>query len=121
MSASRWITGAIMACRRGYATGPHPDFRAVLGRFVAALPGLLLVGVIFGGIRAGVFTAIESASIAVVYAVCGPVLFVGTASGRISVGATLRATWPFYLAVLVVLLGVSFVPALSLWLPSLLR
>jgi TRAP-type C4-dicarboxylate transport system permease large subunit len=29
----------------------------------------LLVSVIFGGIRAGIFTAIESASIAVVYAV----------------------------------------------------
>jgi TRAP-type C4-dicarboxylate transport system permease large subunit len=41
---------------------------AVLRRLVAALPGLLLIGVIFGGIRAGVFTAIESASIAVVYA-----------------------------------------------------
>ena len=33
------------------------------------MPGLLLVGVIFGGIRAGVFTAVESAAIAVVYAV----------------------------------------------------
>ena len=32
-------------------------------------PGLLLVFVIFGGIRAGVFTAVESASIAVLYAV----------------------------------------------------
>jgi tripartite ATP-independent transporter DctM subunit len=36
---------------------------------VAALPGLLLVFVIFGGIRAGVFTAVESAGVAVLYAV----------------------------------------------------
>jgi tripartite ATP-independent transporter DctM subunit len=36
---------------------------------VAALPGLLLVFVIFGGIRAGIFTAVESASVAVLYAI----------------------------------------------------
>ena len=37
-------------------------------RFVAALPGLLLVALIFVGIRAGMFTAVESAAIAVLYA-----------------------------------------------------
>ena len=39
-----------------------------LRRLVAALPGLLLVALIFVGIRAGIFTAVESAAIAVVYA-----------------------------------------------------
>ena len=34
----------------------------------SALPGLLLVALIFVGIRAGIFTAVESAAIAVVYA-----------------------------------------------------
>ena len=239
------ITGGIMARRRNYGTEPFPGIRAVGSRFVAALPGLLLVGVIFGGIRAGVFTAVESASIAVVYAVLvtaviyrkltfanfvaacsgavrttglilfvigaaasfgwllaylevpaaavklltgmasdknavllmmivmllilgtfmdlapliiictpiflpvakaigvnpvhfgvililkgglglitppiGSVLFVGTAIGKISVGDTLRTIWPFYLAVLAVLLVVAFVPELSLWLPSVLK
>ena len=51
----------------------------------------------------------------------GSVLFVGTAIGKISVGHVLRTIWPFYLAVLAVLLVVAFVPTLSLWLPSLLR
>jgi tripartite ATP-independent transporter DctM subunit len=51
----------------------------------------------------------------------GSVLFVGTAIGKISVGQVLRTIWPFYLAVLAVLLVVAFVPTLSLWLPSLLR
>jgi tripartite ATP-independent transporter DctM subunit len=239
------ITGGIMARRRNYGTEPFPGMRAVLSRFGAALPGLLLVGVIFGGIRAGVFTAIESAAIAVVYAVLvtavlyrkltfsnfvaactgavrttglilfvigaaasfgwllaylevpaaavqlltgmaddkntvllmmivmllvlgtfmdlapliiictpiflpvakaigvnpvhfgvililkgglglitppiGSVLFVGTAIGKISIGDTLRTIWPFYLAVLAVLLVVAFVPELSLWLPSVLK
>jgi tripartite ATP-independent transporter DctM subunit len=234
-----------MARRRGYATEAFPGFRVVLSRLVAALPGLLLVGVIFGGIRAGVFTAIESASVAVVYAVAvtavvyrkltwnnfvdacsgavrttglivfvigaaasfgwllaylqvpagavqvltsithdrylllllmilillvlgtfmdlapliiictpiflpvaraigidpvhfgvililkgglglitppiGSVLFVGTAIGRISIVDVLRTIWPFYLAILGVLLVVAYVPALSLWLPAVLR
>ena len=235
----------IIAKRRGYAVEPFPGFRAVLTRFVAALPGLLLVMLIFVGIRAGIFTAVESASIAVCYAVLvttliyrkltwasfketcvgavrttglilfvigaaasfgwllaylqvpaaavetltgisdnkyimllllvvvlliigtfmdlapliiictpiflpvakafgvdpvhfgvililkggiglitppvGSVLFVGTAIGGISVTDALRTIWPFYFAGLGVLLIVVYVPALSLWLPALLK
>ncbi len=61
-------TAYIVARRRGYAAEPFPGFQAVLVRTIAAIPGLLLIGIIFFGIRAGIFTAIESASIAVVYA-----------------------------------------------------
>jgi tripartite ATP-independent transporter DctM subunit len=63
------VTAYLIARRRGYATAAFPGVRAVVTSFVAALPGLLLVFVIFGGIRAGIFTAVESASIAVLYAV----------------------------------------------------
>ncbi|RZA18315.1 MAG: TRAP transporter large permease, partial [Lysobacteraceae bacterium] len=51
-----------------YGTEPFPGMRVVLARTVSALPGLGLVALIFIGIRAGVFTAVESAAIAVVYA-----------------------------------------------------
>ena len=68
MTAVLMLTGWLIARRRGYATEPFPGFRAVLVRFVAALPGLALVALIFVGIRAGIFTAVESASIAVLYA-----------------------------------------------------
>jgi len=68
LTAVLMVTGWVIASRRKYAVEPFPGFRAVLQRFVAALPGLLLVALIFIGIRAGVFTAIESASIAVIYA-----------------------------------------------------
>ena len=61
-------TGWLIAKRRGYAVEPFPGGRAVLVRFIAALPGLLLVALIFFGIRAGIFTAVESAAIAVCYA-----------------------------------------------------
>lgn len=68
LTAVLMVTGWVIASRRKYAVEPFPGFRAVLQRFVAALPGLLLVALIFIGIRAGIFTAIESASIAVIYA-----------------------------------------------------
>jgi tripartite ATP-independent transporter DctM subunit len=64
LMATSWV----IARRRGYATEPFPGLGAVATRFVAALPGLLLVALIFVGIRAGVFTAVESAAVAVVYA-----------------------------------------------------
>ena len=245
------LTGALMGTvytisrRRGYVTEAFPGGRALLLRLVAALPGLLLVGVIFGGIRAGVFTAVESGAVAVLYAlavttllyrklswtnfvalclhaarntgmilfviaaaaafgwllaylqvpaatvdalggiaqdrvlvlllmaaillvlgtfmdlapmiiICTPiflpvaraagvdplqfgvilvltggiglitppvgsVMFVGCAIGRIGVGELMRTIWPFYLAMLLVLLLVIFVPGLSLWLPQALK
>lgn len=68
MTVVLMFTGWAVACRRGYGTEPFPGMRAVMLRLVAALPGLGLVGLIFFGIRAGIFTAVESAAIAVVYA-----------------------------------------------------
>lgn len=62
------VTGYLVARRRGYGVEPFPGMRAVLVRLLAALPGLGLVALIFFGIRAGIFTAVESAAIAVVYA-----------------------------------------------------
>jgi tripartite ATP-independent transporter DctM subunit len=64
------IMGAayFLARARNYPTERFPGFRAVLARFVSAIPGLLLVLVIFGGIRAGIFTAVESGAVAVLYA-----------------------------------------------------
>jgi tripartite ATP-independent transporter DctM subunit len=51
----------------------------------------------------------------------GSVLFVGAAIGRIGVMQAVRALWPFYLAAIGVLLIVNAVPAVSLWLPALLK
>ena len=64
------IMGAayFMARIRNYPTEPFPGFGAIGVRLIAAIPGLLLIFVIFGGIRAGIFTAVESAAVAVIYA-----------------------------------------------------
>ena len=62
LAVALMVTAYVVARRRGYASDPFPGFGAVATRLVAAIPGLLLVGIIFGGIRAGIFTAVESAS-----------------------------------------------------------
>jgi tripartite ATP-independent transporter DctM subunit len=245
LAVALMVTAYGVARKRGYASDPFPGFGAVATRLVAAIPGLLLVAIIFGGIRAGIFTAVESASIAVVYAavitgvvyrhlswdafkaactgaartsgavlfiigcagafgwlmaylqiptamvgllqtltdnpilvllminlillvlgtfmdmapliiICTPiflpvakafgvdpvqfgvilllncgiglitppvgsVLFVGSGIARIPMTAALKSIWPFYIACVAVLMLVTFVPQLSLWLPSLLK
>lgn len=240
MGAAWWV-----AKKKGYPTDPFPGM-AMLGQlFVSALPGLILIAIIFGGVRSGVFTASESSNIAVVYALLvtalvyrslpwaefveatkgavrttsmvllvigcaacfgwllaylkvpaqlvallqsvsdnplvilllmnvillilgtfmdmsplivittpiflpvaqafgvdpvhfgvilvlnlgiglctppvGAVLFVGCAVGRISIWQAMRTIWPFYFAAFATLMLVTYIPALSLWLPSVFR
>ncbi|MCL4767848.1 MAG: TRAP transporter large permease [Hyphomicrobiaceae bacterium] len=50
----------------------------------------------------------------------GATLFVGCAVGNVTMGEMVRTIWPFYLAMIFVLALVTYVPAISLWLPSLL-
>lgn len=50
----------------------------------------------------------------------GSVLFVGCAVGEIPIEKSVRSVWPFYLAMVAVLLLVTLVPALSLSLPDML-
>ena len=68
MTVVLMVTGWVVARRRGYGVEPFPGLRMVMLRTLSALPGLGLVALIFIGIRAGIFTAVESAAIAVVYA-----------------------------------------------------
>jgi tripartite ATP-independent transporter DctM subunit len=239
------VSAWLVARRRGYPTEPFPGWVMLGMLFLNAIPGILLIGIIFGGVRSGVFTASESSCIAAVYALLvtvlayrtmtwasfvaatfsavrttamvlmvigcaasfgwllallkvpagmvatmqgfsdnpivilllinlvllllgtfmdmsplivittpiflpvatafgvdpvhfgvimvlnlgiglctppvGAVLFVGCAVGRIGVGQVIRTIWPFYLAALATLMLVTYIPALSLWLPSLFR
>jgi tripartite ATP-independent transporter DctM subunit len=245
LTVALMITAYIVARRRGYPSEPFPGF-AKLGYFLlSALPGLLLIGIIFGGVRSGIFTATESSCIAVIYAFLvallvyreldwhgfleavlgavrttslvllvigtaasfawlmsflqvqttliqvvqsvsdnplivlllinitllilgtfmdmaplviistpvllpivkafgvdpvhfgvimilnagiglvtppvGTVLFVGCAVGKITIREAMRTIWPFFTAMLAVLMAVTYIPALSLWLPSLFK
>jgi tripartite ATP-independent transporter DctM subunit len=245
LAASLMVAAWAVAKRRGYPTEPFPGWGMLGALFINAVPGLLLIGIIFGGVRSGVFTASESSCIAAVYALLvttlayrtmdwrnfvaatfaavrttamvlmvigcaaafgwllallrvpasmievmqgisdnpivilllinlillilgtfmdmsplivittpiflpvasafgvdpvhfgvimilnlgiglctppvGAVLFVGCAVGRIGVGEVVRTIWPFYLAAFATLMLVTYIPGLSLWLPSLFR
>src|SRR5688572_18605725 len=62
------VTAYIVARSRGYPVEPFPGFAMVAHLLAVALPGLLLIAIIFGGVRSGIFTATESSCIAVLYA-----------------------------------------------------
>src|SRR6185437_16376915 len=49
----------------------------------------------------------------------GSILFVGCAVGKVSIEQVMRRIWPFYAVMFTVLMFVTYVPWLSLWLPSL--
>lgn len=239
------IAAYFVARHRKYPTGQFPGMHTVGRLAAAAIPGFILIGIIFGGVRSGVFTATESSCIAVVYSglvtmlvyrslgweafkeatfgavrttamvlliigtaasfgwllaflkvpatmidmmqsltdnpiliflminlillflgtfmdmapliiittpiflpvvtafgmdpvhfgvimilnlgigLCTPpvgsVLFVGCAVGKISIGAAMKTIWPFYAASIVVLMLVTYIPAISLWLPGLFK
>jgi tripartite ATP-independent transporter DctM subunit len=230
------VAAYAVAVHRGYPRGTFPGWAIVARTFAASLPGLFVVILILGGILSGVFTATESAAVAVVYAlflcvvvyrtlkweavkttgvvllligisaafgyiislyevpdltgkmlagitstpwlifllvnvilfvlgtfldmaatilVCTPIFlpicqkygmgeiqfgmvmlincalglntppvgttqFVGCAIGGVSVGTVMKTIWPFYGALIAALMLVTYVPAFSLWLPSLL-
>jgi tripartite ATP-independent transporter DctM subunit len=81
MTAALMLTTWIIARKRGYLAEAFPGMRQVLIRLLAALPGLALVCLIFFGIKAGIFTAVESAAIAVAYAVLITALVYRSLSG----------------------------------------
>jgi tripartite ATP-independent transporter DctM subunit len=62
------LAAYLVAVKRGYPAGTFPGWAIVARTFAAALPGLLIVVIILVGILSGVFTATESAAIAVIYA-----------------------------------------------------
>lgn len=68
LALSLMITAYFVARSRGYPTEPFPGLAIAVHLGVIAIPGILLIAIIFGGVRSGVFTATESSCIAVIYA-----------------------------------------------------
>ena len=63
------VAAYAVAVKRGYPAGVFPGWHAVVVSLAAAAPGLLIIVIILAGILSGVFTATESASVAVVYSI----------------------------------------------------
>jgi tripartite ATP-independent transporter DctM subunit len=50
----------------------------------------------------------------------GAILFVGCAVGRVTIEQVVREIWPFYAVMFFVLMLITYIPAISLWLPRML-
>jgi tripartite ATP-independent transporter DctM subunit len=69
LTIANLVAAYTVAVKRGYPThGAFPGWALVFSAFVAALPGLMVIVIILGGILSGVFTATESAATAVCWA-----------------------------------------------------
>ena len=62
------VAAYLVAIKRGYPAGTFPGWNAVFATMASAIPGLFVVAIILVGILSGVFTATESAAVAVIYA-----------------------------------------------------
>lgn len=69
LAAALMVAAWAVAVKRGYPTEAFPGWAVVAHLAAVAVPGLLLIAIIFGGVRSGVFTATESSCVAVLYAV----------------------------------------------------
>ncbi|UCE99266.1 MAG: TRAP transporter large permease [Planctomycetota bacterium] len=61
------VVAGIISVRRNYGKGERFGFRESFMRFLKAIPALLLIVIVLGGILGGIFTATEASAIAVVY------------------------------------------------------
>ena len=102
LALSLMVAAFIVARRRGYPVETFPGFPALGRIFAGAVPGLILVAIIFGGVRSGVFTASESSNIAVVYALLVTALVYRTLPWHEFVGATIAAVRTTSMVLLVI-------------------
>jgi len=100
----------------------------ILGTFMDLAPMLLICTPIFLPVIAKLgidpvhfgMIMILNLGIGLITPPVGPTLFVGCAIGKVSMEAVSRELWPFYGVMCLALLIVTYVPAVSLWLPQLL-
>jgi tripartite ATP-independent transporter DctM subunit len=64
---SLMVVAGFFAVRMNYPVAGAFRFGEAIGKFFSALPSLLLLVVVIGGIVAGIFTATEAAAVAVLY------------------------------------------------------
>ncbi|MBY5817137.1 TRAP transporter large permease [Rhizobium leguminosarum] len=127
LAVALMVTAYIVARSRGYPTEPFPGFVMVAHLLAVALPGLLLIAIIFGGVRSGIFTATESSCIAVLYALLITLLVYRQMSWRDFVHATQGAVRTTAMVLLIIGTAAAFswlmaflkVPAsLVIWMKS---
>ena len=101
----------------------------LLGTFMDLAPMLLICTPIFMPIilKLGIdpvhfgIVMILNLGIGLITPPVGPTLFVGCAIGKVTMEEVSKELWPFYGAMCLALLLVTYIPALSLWLPGLTK
>jgi len=115
-AAALMLTAYFVARKRGYPTEKFPGFTIAVQLFAVALPGLLLIAIIFGGVRSGIFTATESSCIAVIYALLVTIFVYRQLSWNDFVHATMGAVRTTAMVLLIIGCAASFS-----WLMAFLR
>ena len=101
----------------------------LLGTFMDLAPMLLICTPIFMPVilKLGIdpvhfgIVMILNLGIGLITPPVGPTLFVGCAIGKVTMEQVSKELWPFYGAMCLALLLVTYIPALSLWLPGLAK
>jgi tripartite ATP-independent transporter DctM subunit len=108
LAVSLMITAWFVAKKAGYPTESFPGWAMLGAIFVNAIPGILLIAIIFGGVRSGIFTASESSCIAAVYALLVTTLAYRTMNWDSFVEATKAAVRTTAMVLLVIGCAASF-------------
>uniref|UniRef100_UPI003BA970AB TRAP transporter large permease n=1 Tax=Stappia sp. TaxID=1870903 RepID=UPI003BA970AB len=108
LALSLMVAAWYMAKKRGYPVEPFGGWGMVGTLFVNAIPGIMLIAIIFGGVRSGIFTASESSCVAVVYALLVTVVAYRTMNWNAFVGATTAAVRTTAMVLLVIGCAASF-------------
>jgi len=108
LAVSLMITAWFVARKAGYPTESFPGWAMLGAIFFNAIPGILLIAIIFGGVRSGIFTASESSCIAAVYALLVTTLAYRTMKWSSFVEATKAAVRTTAMVLLVIGCAASF-------------
>ncbi len=68
MGLGLMVVAGVISVRKKYGKGVKFGFKESVVKFFIAIPALLLIVIVLGGILSGVFTATEASAIAVIYA-----------------------------------------------------
>ena len=102
------IVTYLIARRRDYKAGQFSGLQALVGCFIAAVPGLLSVLIILGGIVSGVFTSTEASAVAVIYTLLIAVIIYRSLSWKKFAEASVNAVRTTAMVLLVIGTATAF-------------
>lgn len=114
LAASLMVAAYWVARKRGYPPEVFPGWNKIGPIVLNAIPGILLIAIIFGGVRSGIFTATESSCIALIYALLVTLIVYRSMSWEDFKEATLGAVRTTSMVLMVIGAAASFAWLLAL-------